>query len=152
MFAWGSLALSSFYQFDTLRFSQVFLTQWAGLFRARMYADTHVQVAALCVCVRKCEVLAHCCCCCLPCGEWLIVELLIAFLRVKPDWSSSERREKRVSLDASPNILLLRMCAFMCAGPVLHPSEGHLIVWTAKTMRMTAFNSKKNKGPNFSSV
>lgn len=39
------------------------------------------------------EVLAHCCC--LPCGEWLIVQLLIAFLTVEHDWTGSETREPR---------------------------------------------------------
>lgn len=40
-----------------------------------------------------CEVLAHCCC--LPCGEWLIVQLLIASLTVEHDWTGSEMREPR---------------------------------------------------------
>lgn len=93
--------------------------------------DTHRHIV--------CVVLAQCCW--LPCGEWLIVRLLIAFLTVEPEWEpwlSSERREphlqaltlffcEHITLHAC-FVLLLSVWHFTVAS--MEPHIGHSLFTT----------------------
>lgn len=114
--------------------------------------DTHRHIV--------CVVLAQCCW--LPCGEWLIVRLLIAFLTVEPDWEpwlSSERREphlqaltlffcEHITLHAC-FVLLLSVWHFTVAS--MEPHIGHSLFTTVVSVlnRGLAIYLKPVKVSNF---